>query len=209
MQEFDRVWTSCFIRCSITNVLWIAVSTISRGTSWLCQNVSRQYIDDNNGEKRQVMFRPDEAHKITIFFYKTIHWFRRVFCYTLPNRDDDSWCANQTFARQTIPGNEKQIIRIRVIERSSEVTICVFFIISYLFFQKTNTSLRSSINFSTVRRLKLGSALVFVTKVDSLTVDIFNQTYDVWEWCTNAPLKRKIRGGGVGSPINSNRKYDL
>ena len=32
---------------------------------------------------------------------------------------------------------------------------------------------------STARRLKLGSALVFVTKVDSLTVDIFNQTYDV------------------------------
>ena len=45
--------------------------------------------------------------------------------------------------------------------------------------KKTNTSLRSSLNFSTVRRLKLGSALGFVTKVDSLTVGIFNQTYDV------------------------------
>ena len=48
--------------------------------------------------------------------------------------------------------------------------------IYYLFFK---TSLRSSLNFSTVRRLKLGSALGFVTKVDSLTVGIFNQTYDV------------------------------
>ena len=42
-------------------------------------------------------------------------------------------------------------------------------------------------------------SLVFVTKVDSLTVDIFNQTYDVWGWCTNAPLKPR---GHVGAGLD-------
>ena len=67
-------------------------------------------------------------------------------------------------------------------ERSQEITIRFYLL--FIFQKKkkqkkTNTSLRSSLNFSTVRRLKLGSALGFVTKVDSLTVGIFNQTYDV------------------------------